>query len=219
MATTILLVDDHRMLRDGLRMLLEQQPDMEVVAEADDGRDAVELARKHQPQIVVMDIGLPDLNGLEATRQILRNVPNTKVIALSVHSDKRYVVEMLNAGASGYLVKNSASDELVRAIESTIQGRTFLSPEITDIVVNKALRRSSGGASDASAFMVLTPREREVLQLLAEGRTSKQIAEELQMSVRTVETHRRDIMRKLEIRNVANLTKYAIREGLTTLDV
>ncbi len=217
MPTTILLVDDHQMVCEGLRVLLEQHPDMRVVAEADDGRDAVQLAKRHQPDIVVMDVGLPDLNGIDATRQILARTPQTKVIALSVHSDKRYIVEMFKAGASGYLLKNCASEELVRAIEAVMTGQSFISPGITHVVLDQALRRDAG-SSNPTAYSAITPREREVLQLLAEGHTSKLIASELGMSVRTVETHRRDIMRKLDIHSVAELTKYAIREGLTTLD-
>lgn len=198
-------------------MLLEQQSNLEVIAEAADGKSAIALAVEHQPDIVVMDVGLPDINGIEATKQLLERVPQVKVVGLSVHGDKRYVVEMLRAGAAGYLLKNCATDELVRAIDAVMQGQSFLSPGITGVLLEQAIGRTPANAP-ASVFSTLTPREREVLQSLAEGHTSRQIAQELDLAVRTVETHRRDIMRKLDIHSVAQLTKYAIREGLTTLD-
>ena len=180
------------------------------------GFKAVELARKHQPGFVVMDVGLPVLNGIEATRQIVSAVSGIKVIALSIHSEKRFVSEMLNAGATGYLLKESAFDELAQAIRTVASGRTFLGTRVSAILKNgpagKAARESS------SAYTVLTERERQVLQLLAEGRTTKAIAADLQLSVKTIETHRMHIMKKLDIHCVAALTKYAIRQGLTSLE-
>jgi DNA-binding NarL/FixJ family response regulator len=205
------------MLREGLRVLLEQQTNFEIVAEAADGRSAIKLAIEHEPDIVVMDVGMPDMNGIEATKELMDRAPKVKVIGLSVHGDKRYVVEMLRAGAVGYLLKNCATDELVRAIEAVMQGQSFLSPGITGVLLEQAIGRGQV-STHASVSSMLTPREREVLQFLSEGLTSRQIANELNLAVRTVETHRRDIMRKLDIHSVAQLTKYAIREGLTTLD-
>jgi len=216
MGTKILLVDDHQMMRDGLRVLLEKHTGLTVVGGAENGRQALELTKRLSPDVVVMDIGLPGLNGIETTRQILAGHPGVKVIALSMHSDKRYVIQMLKAGASGYLLKNCASDELVRAIHAVLADQRFLSQGIAQTLVDHVVRDSGGSAG--TAFTDLTAREREVLQLLAEGMTSKQIAREISVAVKTVETYRRDIMRKLDLHNVAELTRYAIREGLTTLD-
>ena len=212
MGTSILLVDDHRMMRDGLRALLEQHDQYTIVGEASDGRTAVEMADSLQPDIVVMDISMPKLNGVEATRKILADHPHMKIIALSMHADRRYVMQMLDAGASGYLIKNSASEDMVRALGIVVGGQSFLSPAITDQVIHVATDQHR----DESAFSVLTNREREVLQLLAEGRSSKEIAAELYLSVKTIEARRRDIMNKLDIHNVAALTRYAIHEGITT---
>lgn len=216
MSIRIVLADDHQIVRDGLRSLLESQPDMEVVAEADNGRTTVQLARELRPDVVVMDVGMPELNGIEATRQITGALPGVKVIALSMHSDRRYVEGMLAAGASGYVLKDSAFEELAGAIATVVAGRTYLCPTAADIVVNSFVRRRTGRV--ASERRALTPREREVLQLLAEGKATKQIASLLGVSVKTIETHRSRIMHKLDIRSVAELTKYAIREGLTSLD-
>jgi len=213
---SILLADDHKIIRDGLRALIEKQPDMEVVADADNGRAAVELATKLRPRVVVMDVSMPDLNGIEATRQILSALPETKIIALSMHSDRRFVTEMLKANACGYLLKDCAFEELIRAIETVVSNHTYLSPGIADLVVEDFVHKPTG--ERASVFSVLTNREREVLQLLAEGKTTKQIAADCHVSVKTIETHRQHIMEKLNIHSVAELTKYAIREGLTSLD-
>jgi DNA-binding NarL/FixJ family response regulator len=213
---TILLVDDHKILRQGLRTLLAKEPDMEVLAEAADGRDAVRLVRELSPQVVIMDVGMPDLNGIEATRQILQESPETKVIALSMHSDRRFVTNMIKAGASGYLLKDSAFEELATAIRVVMARKTYLSHEIAHVVVKDYVQGGSKG--DPSVFSVLSPREREVLQLMAEGKTNRQIAETLNVSLKTVETHRQQIMNKLEIHNIVELTKYAIREGLASLD-
>jgi DNA-binding NarL/FixJ family response regulator len=212
----ILIVDDHKIMREGLRALLERQPNMEVVGEASNGREAIALAHKLKPRVIVMDITMPGLNGIDATRRMAAELPDVKVVGLSMNSDRRYVLAMLGAGASGYLLKNAASEELTRAIETVIVNRKYVSPLVADAVVESAIREATphGGAEGKA----LSGREREVLQLLAEGRTSKEIAEKLGVAVTTVETHRRQIMNKLSIHSIAELTKYAIREGLTSLD-
>jgi DNA-binding NarL/FixJ family response regulator len=214
MPIKIILADDHKIVRQGLRTLLEQEPDLEVMAEAEDGRMAVRLARELSPQVVIMDVSMPDLNGIEATRQVLAECPGVKVIALSMHADRRFVMNMLKAGASGYLLKDSAFEELATAIRMVLANKIYLSTEIANVVVKDYLQ----GGGDESVFSVLTPREREVLQLMAEGKSSRQIAGHLNISIKTVETHRMQIQHKLEIYSVAELTKYAIREGLSSLD-
>ena len=193
---------------------MQQEDDMEVVGQASDGHTTVELARELAPDIVVMDISMPDLNGIEATREIRREAPGVKVIALSMHSAKRYVTEMFRAGASGYLLKDCDFDELTRAIRTVADGKTYVSPSISNVVVEDLVHTEE--KIEPTAFSLLTQREREVLQLLAEGRTTKQIALRLHISPKTVEAHRLRVMNKLEIDNVALLTKYAIQEGLTT---
>ena len=215
MTIRILLADDHGIVRSGLRSLLERDGGMEVVAEADNGREAVRLARECRPDVVVMDIAMPDLNGVEATRQIIADAPRIKVIALSMHADKRYVMEMLKAGASGYLLKDGAFEELAQAIRAALGNRTYLSPHISEMVIGDYVQHLQKG--DGTVFSTLSAREREVLQLLAEGNSTAQIADRLCVSVKTVETYRQHIMDKLNIRSVAELTKYAIREGLTSL--
>jgi two-component system, NarL family, response regulator NreC len=214
MPIKIILADDHKIVRQGLRTLLEQESDLEVMAEAVDGRMAVRLARELSPQVVIMDVSMPDLNGIEATRQVLAECPGVKVIALSMHADRRFVMNMLKAGASGYLLKDSAFEELAKAIRMVLANKIYLSTEIANVVVKDYLQ----GGGDESVFSVLTPREREVLQLMAEGKSSRQIADHLNISIKTVETHRMQIQHKLEIYSVAELTKYAIREGLSSLD-
>ena len=211
----ILLVDDHAMLRDGLRSLLAQQQEMEVVAEAETGRQAVELAEKHLPDIVILDIGMPDMNGLEAARRIKAIDTDIKIIALSMHLDVRYVTGMFEAGARGYLLKTCESEELIRAISAVRRGQTYITPAVGHVVVDSARRAPKD--DQPSAKEVLTAKEREVLQLLAEGFTSKEVAAKLDMAVRTAETHRGNIMEKLDLHSVAELTKYAIREGITSL--
>jgi DNA-binding NarL/FixJ family response regulator len=212
----ILLADDHRIMREGLRSLLEKQPDTEVIAEAENGRTTLQMSRRFKPDVILMDIIMPDLNGIEATRQILAELPDIKVIALSMHSDKKFVVEMLNAGASGYLLKDTAFEELGKALHTVVNNRTYLSPKIAGLMAEDY--SPSIATKDSSVSLVLTSREREVIQLIAEGKTTKQIASLLNVSVKTVETHRKKIMDKLGTNSVAELTKYAIREGLTSLD-
>jgi two-component system NarL family response regulator len=212
--TRILLVDDHQMVRQGLRAILENDASLEVVAEAGSGREAIALARKHRPDVVVMDVAMSDMNGIEATRQIRSLLPGTRVLALSSHSDHRYVKAILDAGASGYVLKANAYDQLLRGIEAARKGLKYLAAEITSDVIRSVLDEWTR----ESAYDRLGAREREVLQLLAEGSTSSEIAARLHVSTSTVETHRRNIMRKLDIHSVAELTKYAIREGLTSLD-
>ncbi len=215
MGIRILLADDHKLLREGLHSLIEEQPDMTVIAEAEDGRATVQLAAKMRPDIIVMDISMPGLNGMEATRQILSKDPGVKVLALSMHTDRRFIVEMLGAGASGYLLKDCAFEELIRAIHALADQRTYLSPKISDVVVKDYACRISTSA--LSSLSVLSPREREVLQLLAEGKSTREIASILQIGMKTVETYRQQIMEKLDIHTIAGLTKFAVREGLTSL--
>jgi DNA-binding NarL/FixJ family response regulator len=213
----VLLVDDHAIIREGLRSLLEKQPEMEVIADTDDGRKAVELVRERLPDVVVMDITMRGLNGIEATRQIAQDFPAVKVIALSIHSKRRYVTDMLSAGASGYILKECLFDELVQAIHAVVAGGRYLSPRITDVVVDDYVKRLS--AVNNSPLEILTSRQREVLQLVAEGKSTKQIALDLHVSTKTIEANRRQIMDKLDIHSIAELTKYAVREGLTTLEM
>lgn len=213
----VLLAEDHAIVREGLRSLLEKQSEIEIVCEAEDGRIAVERVREHQPDVVIMDITMPNLNGVEATRQITNEFPQIKVIALSVHSNRIFVADMLEAGASGYVLKECLFDELVQAIHAVIDGRTYLSSRITGVVVEDYIKRLVN-VSD-SPLSSLTSREREVLQLVAEGKSTKEIALELHVSTKTIEANRRQIMEKLDIHSIAELTKYAVREGLTTLEM
>jgi DNA-binding NarL/FixJ family response regulator len=189
---------------------------MEVIAEAEEGRTAVHLTHELVPDVVIMDVSMPDLNGMEAARQIVGQFPKVKIIALSMHSDSMFVTEMLRCGASGYLLKDCAFEELERAIRTVMANKTYLSPSISGVVVNDYLHRLP--KADSSDSQVLSDREREVLQLLAEGKSTKQIALKLHISAKTVETHRRQIMNKLDIYTVAELTKYAIRKGFTSLE-
>lgn len=212
----ILLADNHRLFCDGLRMLLAQEPGIEVVGEADNGRVAVQLTRELSPDIVIMDIGMPELNGMEATRQIVTEMPNTKVVAVSMYANRQFVAGMLSAGASGYVVKDSAFTELLQAIHVIGNGGRYLSADIVGVIVDDYVQRVA--SSQDSALERLSEREREVLQLMAEGHSTADIAGRLHVSRKTVETHRKHIMLKLEVRSVAELTKFAIREGLTSLD-
>ena len=217
MTIRIMLVDDHEVVRAGCRGLLDKQPDLEVVAEASDGREAVEIAARTDLDLIVMDVAMAGLNGTEATRRIIADCPEVRVLALSMHPSQRVVNEILRAGASGYLLKSCALEDLVRAVRIVHSGRTYLSPEIAGALVDE-LVRSSASQEDKPGAAVLTPREREVLQLVAEGKSSKEIAATLYVSKKTVDTHRQHIMERLDLRTVAELTKYAIREGLTPLD-
>ncbi len=216
MSIRVLLADDHKIFRDGLRTLIEKEAGMEVVAEAENGRKTVKLAEKLSPNVIIMDVSMPDLNGIEATRKIIAGTSNVKVIALSMHSDRRFVLGMLEAGASAYLLKDCAFAELVSAIRQVAAGNTYLSPKIADVVVKGYLNKVSD--SSLTTRTILTSREREILQLLAEGLSAKEIAAHLNLSIKTIETHRRNIMEKLEIHTIAELTKYAIREGLVALE-
>ncbi len=217
MSIRVLLADDHDIVREGLCALLESAAGIEVVAQASNGREAVSLARELRPDVAIMDVAMPDLNGVEATRKIREAIPSVRVVGLSIHSDKRFVRQMLLAGATGYLRKGCTFDELVRAVRTVMHGQTYLSPEIARTVTDDYTRRIR--EHDHSAAAVLTPREREILQLLAEGNRPKQIARSLDVSVKTVSTHRRNVMRKIGAESLADLTKYAIREGLTTLEL
>ena len=214
---SIILVDDHVIMRDGLRHLLSEESDIEVVGEADNGREAVKLALEKKPDIVIMDIAMQDMNGIEATRQIKSENPDIKIIALSMHSERQIVVGVFRAGASGYLLKDSSSLELVDAIRTIYLGRKYLSQKISDIVLQEIsdVKKETGEIG----VDILTNRECEILQLISEGNSTKKIADVLFISPKTVESHRANIMDKLNIHNIPELTKYAIRAGLTSLDV
>jgi len=212
----VLVADDHQIVREGLRSLLEKKSGLEVIGEAENGRRAVELVRQLKPDVVIMDVSMPDLNGIEATRQINQDFPGAKVLALSMHSDRRFVADILKAGASGYLLKDCAFDELFSAIQAVTHGQIYLSPSITGQVIKDYLRRLA--EPHASVVSLLSPREREILQMIAEGKGTKETAARLNVSIKTVETHRRNIMEKLNIHSVAELTKFAVREGLTALE-
>ncbi len=215
MSVDILLVDDHRMLREGLRAMLEDEPEIRVVGEAADGRSAVALTHRLRPDVVVMDVGMGELNGVDATRKIRHDHPEVKVVALSAYRDSDRVQDMLDAGACGYVVKSAAYRELRQAIEAATQGEVFLSLREAE-TGSKAKRRPPRGGADQKG--VLSLREREVVQLIAEGHTSPEIAERLSISAATVDTHRRNIGRKLGYRSVADVTKYAVRNGLTPVE-
>lgn len=214
MSIRVILADDHTILRHGLSKLIQQQEDMEVIAQAGDGHSTVELTRELSPDIVIMDIGMPDLNGIDATQRIIHDFQKVRVIGLSMHSGKKFVIEMLKAGASGYLLKDCAFEELIIAIKTVASGKIYLSPAISDVVVENYVRNNA--EKQSSAFSLLSQREREVLQLMAEGKTTKKIARQLHISPKTVEGHRLRLMAKLNLDNVAKLTKYAIQEGLTS---
>lgn len=214
MSTRVLLADDHPVLRQGLRKLLEQEAWIEVVAEAGDGHEVVALAEELVPDVIVMDIGLPGLNGIDASRRIIEAHPDIKIIALSIHTSSRMVTEMLKAGASAYVFKMAAFEEVVRAIRAVGQGKRYLSPGAAGAAVDALV----SGPAEPSAFSTLTPRQREILQLLAEGSSSKQIAFDLGISPKTVDVHRKNLMDKLGLDSLADLTRYAIREGLISTD-
>jgi two-component system, NarL family, response regulator NreC len=214
MALRIIITDDHRLIREGLRSLLESQG-FQVVGEAEDGRSAVKLAKKLDPDAVIIDISMPGLNGIEATRQIHQEAPQVKVIVLSMRSDRRAVLAAFAAGASGYLLKEAAFEEMVVAINVALKGQTYLSPAIAHVVVRNSIEYWSASAEPMGRG--ISSREREILQLVAEGRSSKEMAESLYVSVKTIETHRKQIMNKLNLHSIAELTKYAVREGVTSL--
>jgi len=209
----ILLADDHTIIRSGLRLLLEQQPDFKVVAEASDGREAVELVSKHHPEVVILDIGMPLLNGIEATQQILSKEPETRVVILSMHADEGYVLRALKAGARAYILKNSAEADLIRAVRAVADGKSFFSPVISKMLLEDYIRQIRDKHVEDS-YDLLTPREREILQLLAEGRTNKEVANLLQLSVYTVDAHRGNILQKLNLHGVPELVLYAVRKGI-----
>ena len=215
MATRVLLVDDHQVVLEGLRSLLEQESDLQVVGTATNARDAITMIREDEPDVVVVDVAMPDLNGFEATAQILHEKPNLKIVALSTHTSGKHVRGMLDAGAHAYVTKETAANELLTAIRQVRRGRKYLSSDITGTVVDGYVNRE---VVDTSAQNLLGAREREVLQLIAEGLTSGEIASRLHISTNTVDTHRRNLMKKLDLHSVAELTKYAVREGLTQLD-
>jgi len=214
---TVLLAEDHTIVRKGLLSLLQSESDIEVVGEAANGHEAVRLACQLRPDVVVMDITMPLLNGLEATRHIKRDLPDTRIVVLTVHTTEEYIYQILKAGASGYLVKQAAPDELVLAIRSTCAGQTFLSPSVSGMVIQEYIERAQQ-TEVADDYATLTDREREVLQLLTEGLSTREIAEHLVLSVKTIETHRANLMNKLDIHNLPDLTRYAIRKGVVPLE-
>jgi DNA-binding NarL/FixJ family response regulator len=215
MTIKIVIADDHPILREGLRGLLEKEEDMEVVGEAGTGNEAVQLAGRLHPDVIVMDINMPDMNGIEATRRILAEDPGKGVLVLSLESDRRFIVEALESGARGYVLKDSFFEELATAIRTVAAGDTYLGPKITELIIKDYLQRIPD--KTPLTFTSLTCRERETIQLIADGRNSKEIAAEFGVSVKTIEVHRHNIMKKLNLYSIAELTKYAVREGLTSL--
>ena len=209
----VLLADDHKLIRSGLRLLVEQQPDFAVVGEANDGREAVALAKSLKPDAVVMDIGMPSLNGIEAALQITQAHPETAIVMLSMHSDESYVLRALKSGAKGYLLKDSAESDLIRAIHAVADGKSFFSPAVSKVLLDDYVRKlKRSGAEDV--YDLLTPREREILQLVAEGKSNKDVANLLNLSVYTVETHRSNIMQKLNLKGIPELILFAVRKGI-----
>ena len=215
MGIKLFLADDHKMMIDGLRLILEQVPDMEVVGDADNGRSAAEAVFRLRPDVVLMDITMPEMSGIEAIRKIAGTFATTKILVLSMHSDKGMVTEALGAGASGYLLKECAAEELIEAIRTVVSGEVFVCRKITGIILKQYM---GVPGKKCSAPVSLTPRESEILKLIAEGNNTKEIAFTIMVSVKTVETFRRLIMRKLNLYNVVELTKYAIREGMVDIN-
>jgi DNA-binding NarL/FixJ family response regulator len=209
----ILLADDHTIIRSGLRLLLDQQPDFKVVAEASNGREAVDLVAKEQPDVAILDIGMPQLNGIEATKQIASKDTQTKVVILSMHADEGYVLRALKAGARAYILKNSAEADLIRAVRAVAEGKSFFSPVISKMLLEDYVRQIRDKHVEDS-YDLLTPREREILQLLAEGRTNKEVATLLHLSVYTVDAHRGNILQKLNLHGVPEMILYAVRKGI-----
>lgn len=216
MPLRVLLVEDHTVVRCGIRALLERAKDVEVIGEAADGRQAIDMARKLKPQVVLMDVAMGELNGIDATRQITEADPDARVLMLSMHNNEQYIFEALKAGAKGYVLKSAAVKELMNGIREVAAGRNYLSPSLAPVVMDDYVRRAKGTRTQTEADK-LTSREREVLQLIAEGKSSSEIGGSLSISVRTVESHRHNIMDKLEIHSVAGLTRFAIRHGLSAL--
>jgi two-component system response regulator NreC len=209
----ILLADDHTIVRQGLRKVLEERPEWEVVAEAGDGREAVRLAEQHRPDVAIVDVAMPLLNGIETTRQITKRVPNTRVLVLSMHADEAYVTQILQAGATGYLLKDSADVDLVKAVEEAVSGRSFFSPAIARVMLDDYRRQlTDKGVSDR--YEILSEREREIFQLIAEAKANKEIAALQNVSTSTVETHRAHIMEKLDLHSAAEIVLYAVRRGV-----
>ena len=209
----LLIGDDHTMVRHGLRKILEEKPEWEVVAEVGDGREAIKCAVTLKPDVAILDVGMPLLNGIDATQQIVRKAPDTKVLILSMHSDEAYVTRALQAGAKGYLLKDSAGKDLIKGVESVAAGQSFFSPAVARLMLDDYVRRVSG-TGVADRYETLSEREREIFQLVAEGRTNKEVAELLSISPTTVETHRGHILQKLDIHNTAELVLYAVRRGV-----
>lgn len=213
MNTNVFIADDHKMFRDGLKAQLNNVKDMVVVGEASDGREAVKMVEKLKPDVVVLDIAMPMLNGIEATRNILKSLPDVKVVVLSMHADHIYVVEALKAGAEGYLLKEESFEQLIEAINTVLRGKVYLSKSLEEVMMEDLVRQIRQGDVD-TLVDPLTSREKEVLQLIAEGKTSREIADILYISTTTVDTHRKNIMDKLSIRNTAGLVKYAIKHKI-----
>lgn len=211
----VLLADDHRLVRAGICSLLEEIPSVHVVAEAGDGREALELVRQHNPNIAIVDVAMKGLNGLEVADRIAKDFPHVKVLILSMHTNEEYVIKALKSGAAGYLIKDAATEELRLALESVAKGDTYLSPVISKSVIDNLLARSKDENEPAG---ILTPRQREILQLIAEGKSTKEIAAILGVSVKTVETHRTQLMNRLDIHDIAGLVRYAVRTGLVSAD-
>jgi DNA-binding NarL/FixJ family response regulator len=214
--TTILLADDHRIVRQGLRALLEAEPDFSLVGETGDGLEAIQLAERLQPDVIVLDLMMPGISGLEATRQISDNCPQTQVVILSMHADEAYVLEALRNGASGYVLKDSSADDLVRAVREVEAGRRYLSPPLSERAIEAYTRKAQETSLDS--YEELTNREREVLHLVAEGHSSTEIAERLSISSRTVETHRANMMRKLDLHSQTDLIRYALKRGIIPME-
>lgn len=216
MSLRLFMADDHTLFRDALRPMLNRHPEIEVIGEASDGLQALQTIREQRPDIALLDISMPGMNGIEITRQVVAQVPGTSVIILSMHADRRFVIESLKAGARAYVLKESSIDELFDAIQAIRSNRIYLSPVLSDLMLREYI--DSMDSPSTSAYELLSGREREVLQLLAEGRSTKETAEKLHLSVKTVETHRAQIKAKLGMQSIAELTRYAIREGIITLD-
>jgi DNA-binding NarL/FixJ family response regulator len=211
----VLLADDHALVRAGIRLLLEKLPDIEVIAEASDGREAIRLVEKHEPHVLVTDIAMPDLNGLEVTRHLANTFPKVRVLILSMYSDEAHVYLALRAGAAGYLLKGSAREELKMAIRAVAQGETYLSPPVAKITIREYSGRVN---AEPCPLRKLSPRQGQVLQLIAEGKTTKQVALALNISVKTVESHRMQLMERLDLHDIASLVRFAIKIGLVTLE-